>query len=114
MKVVWKEVKCIKIEDLGVKPCKLVFEEFCEKGVMEIKLVNGLIISKCYSRSNAKNRGFDNRAKDINVVDATGLMVSFDNKVNLVEIKIVSNFLFVWKTILHLIMLVLGSEGITV
>lgn len=39
-------------------------------GVMGIKLGNGLIISKCNSRSDATGGGFDNRIESIIAIDA--------------------------------------------
>ena len=74
--------------------------------------MNGPFTSKCKSKIDVENGGFDNGIEGVSVVDARGLMDFFGNKVSLVAIKktIRFFFLFVLKTYLHLTILALGGE----
>lgn len=65
-----------------------------KKGIMDIKLVDGLIISECKSKWDANDSGFNDMTVDINAVYARGMMVSLSNSASFVAIKTAIGFLF--------------------
>lgn len=68
-----------------------------KKDIMDIKLVNGLIISECESNSDADVGVLDNMTEGIIVVDARGLMVSLSYETSFVAIKKAREFSFCLK-----------------